>query len=222
MLAPAVVVAVGAVVATAHGCYEVAVASRVPEGIAPVYPVITDGLALVAYAATSRFTGAARRYAWSVVVVAAGLSGLAQATYLAGGVETAPAGLRFGVGAWPAVAAAIVAHLVYLLAVEARPAAARTPQPDAPALPAAGPVADAPRTPTTDPEIRPARTPSRAAPRTLRAVDADRSADLRAWAAELGQAPTTSAIRKRYGCRLTVAQRLLDELAEDDPAEATG
>lgn len=112
-----VVVAAGA--ATAHGLYEVALGSGTPAGIAWLYPVITDGLALVAYAATTRLTGAACRYGWAVVVLAAGLSGLAQATYLAGGVGAAPTGLRFGVGAWPAVAAAIAAHLLFLIGSEA-------------------------------------------------------------------------------------------------------
>lgn len=124
VLAPAVIVAAGAVAATAHGGYEVAAASGVPQGfVAALYPVITDGLALVAYAATHRLTTpAARRYAWAVVILAAGLSGLAQAVYLAAGSGLAtPPLLRFGVGAWPAVAGAVAAHLVYLLAH--RPAA---------------------------------------------------------------------------------------------------
>lgn len=114
---PGLAVALGAAVATAHGLFEVAVAARVPTGIAWLYPLITDGLALVAYGATARLREGPARYAWAVVVTAAGLSGLAQATYLAGGptVDVAPA-LRFGVGAWPAVAAAVVAHLLYLLA----------------------------------------------------------------------------------------------------------
>jgi hypothetical protein len=128
-----VVVAAGA--ATAHGLYEVALGSGTPAGIAWLYPVITDGLALVAYAATTRLTGPGRRYAWTVVVLAAGLSGLAQATYLAGALPptqlaaaaasaqaaTAPTGLRFGVGAWPAVAAAIAAHLLFLIGTTTRP-----------------------------------------------------------------------------------------------------
>ncbi|GAA2566188.1 hypothetical protein [Pseudonocardia hydrocarbonoxydans] len=116
---PGLAVAVGAAVATAHGLYEVAHAARVPAAIAWIYPLITDGLALVAYTATARLTGSAARYAWSVVVLAAGLSGLAQAVFLASGsaVDASPA-LRFGVGAWPAVAAAIVAHLLYLLATD--------------------------------------------------------------------------------------------------------
>ena len=143
---PGLAVALGAAVATAHGLYEVAVAARVPAGIAWLYPLITDGLALVAYAATARLAEGGRRYAWAVVILAAGLSGLAQAAYLASDTPTAPgapgdptapsgpagpaavvgfvapAALRFGVGAWPAIAAAIVAHLLYLLATEHHPA----------------------------------------------------------------------------------------------------
>jgi len=118
------VVAAGAGVATAHGLYQVAVAARVPRALAWLYPLITDGLALVAYATTTRLTQHGRRYAWTVVVVAAGLSGLTQAGYLAGSVATAPAALRFAIGAWPALAAAIVAHLLYLLG-------ATTPSPSA-------------------------------------------------------------------------------------------
>lgn len=114
-LAAALTVAVAAGVTTAHGLYEVAVAAEIPADVAWLYPVITDGLALVAYAATSRLAGGGRRYAWLVVVLAAGLSGVAQASYLAVGVAGAPGALRFGIGAWPAVAAAIVAHLLFLL-----------------------------------------------------------------------------------------------------------
>jgi len=117
--AAGLIVALGAAIATAHGLYEVAIAATVPGPIAWLYPLITDGLALVAYASTTRLTAGGRRYAWAVVVLAAGLSGLAQASYLAIGVRTTPAELRAGVGAWPAVAAAITAHLLYLLA--ARP-----------------------------------------------------------------------------------------------------
>ncbi|MCW2899257.1 MAG: hypothetical protein JWO67_1522 [Streptosporangiaceae bacterium] len=126
---PGLAVALGAAVATAHGLYEVAHAARVPAAIAWLYPLITDGLALVAYAATARLHGSAARYAWGVVVLAAGLSGLAQAVFLASGsaVDASPA-LRFGVGAWPAIAAAIVAHLLYLLAVDApEPSSAAEP-----------------------------------------------------------------------------------------------
>ncbi len=126
-----VVLAAGS--ATAHGLYVVARGSGNSVGIAWLYPVITDGLALVAYAATTRLHGPARRYAWTVVVLAAGLSGLAQATYLAGAlpppgpvdevarVAAAPAALRFGVGAWPAVAAAIAAHLLFLIGAHRTP-----------------------------------------------------------------------------------------------------
>src|SRR5918993_3323294 len=110
------VVAAAAAAATAHGLYAVSIASGVPAEIAALYPVMADGLALVAYSATSRLRGGARRYAWMVVLAAAGLSGLAQALYLAGGgVQDAPAGVRFGIGAIPAVAAAAVAHLLHLI-----------------------------------------------------------------------------------------------------------
>ncbi len=124
------IVAAGAAVATAHGLYRVALAATVPPPIGWLYPLITDGLALVAYAATTRLAAGGRAYAWAVVVLAAGLSGLAQASYLAIGVHTAPVQLRFGVGAWPAIAAAITAHLLYLLA--ARPGTVRpnTVRPD--------------------------------------------------------------------------------------------
>jgi hypothetical protein len=110
-------VAAGAGVATAHGLYQVAVAARVTTPIAWLYPLITDGLALVAYAATARLTDGGRRYAASIVALAAGLSALAQAVYLVGALDhaTAPVGLRFGVGAWPAIAAALTAHLLHLI-----------------------------------------------------------------------------------------------------------
>jgi hypothetical protein len=164
------VVAAGA--ATAHGLYEVALGSGTPAGIAWLYPVITDGLALVAYAATTRLTGPGRRYAWTVVVLAAGLSGLAQATYLAGalpptqlaaGAEltraaTAPTGLRFGVGAWPAVAAAIAAHLLFLIGTTTRPEPfdAHVSTPDGPGRPGldGGDVHEVSR-----PGVQPARRP---------------------------------------------------------------
>ncbi|TNC20897.1 hypothetical protein [Amycolatopsis alkalitolerans] len=128
LLAAGVLVALGAAAATAHGLFEVAAASGVPAGIAWIYPLITDGLAIVAYAATSRLDDAGRRYAWSVVILAAGLSGVAQAVFLAGGIgaaggaaQSVPQVLRFGVGAWPAIAAAIVAHLLFMLATDHRP-----------------------------------------------------------------------------------------------------
>ena len=144
------VVALGAAVATAHGLFEVAVAARVPVAIAWLYPLITDGLALVAYTATARLHRGAARYAWSVVVLAAGLSGLAQASYLAsntaaaGGALDAPAALRFGVGAWPAVAAAVVAHLLYLLTNASSTTTTSATEPAAKATIPATPSVDVP------------------------------------------------------------------------------
>jgi hypothetical protein len=129
---PGLIVALGAAAATAHGLFEVAVAARVPTPIAWIYPLITDGLAVVAYTATARLTGSARGYAWAVVVLSAGLSGLAQAVFLANdlpapadagaGAGLAVSGeLRFGIGAWPAIAAALAAHLLHLLAAAPTP-----------------------------------------------------------------------------------------------------
>jgi Protein of unknown function (DUF2637) len=118
------VVASGAGIATAHGLYEVALAAGTPKVLAWLYPLITDGLALVAYATTTRLTHHGRTYAWTIVVTAAGLSGLTQASYLAGSVATAPPALRFAIGAWPALAAATVAHLLYLLATTTLPTTA--------------------------------------------------------------------------------------------------
>ncbi len=149
---PGLLVGAGAAVATAHGLYEITAAAGVPDPIAWLYPLITDGLALVAYAATPSLHGPAARYARSVVVLAAGLSGLAQAVYLVSGTSLAPpAVLRFVIGAWPAVAAAIVAHLLYLFAtadleVPAAPSTDTAPvdtaEPSAAAAPASGlPVA---------------------------------------------------------------------------------
>lgn len=116
------IVAAAAAAATAHGLYAVARASDVPRPIAVLYPVMADGLALVAYSATNRLTGAARRYAWTVVIAAAGLSGAAQAVYLAGdGLDSASDQLRFGIGAAPAIAAAAVAHLLHLIRASHHP-----------------------------------------------------------------------------------------------------
>ena len=112
----AAAVGVGAAVATAHGVYEVAGACGVPAAVAALYPLITDGLALVGYACALRLPRGHRRWAWAVVIAAAGLSGVAQATFLSGGLEQPPGWLRFGVGAWPAIAAALVAHLLFLMA----------------------------------------------------------------------------------------------------------
>lgn len=161
---PGLLVALGAAAATAHGLFEVTVAAHVPAGIAWVYPVITDGLALVAYLATIALAAHARRYAWFVVVLAAGVSGLAQAAYLAGGVHTTSPELRFGIGAWPAVAAAIAAHLLFLIAHAERaegtgsdaPAEGETPEAEAPA-PAERP---APAADVTAPAVQPRETPA--------------------------------------------------------------
>lgn len=172
---PGLAVAVGAAAATAHGLYEVAEAAGVPAVLAWLYPLITDGLALVAYAATARLDGSARSYAWTVVVLAAGLSGLAQASYLADGIQRTGTALRFGVGAWPAVAAAVVAHLLHLLAMDG---------------------ADRPVAASVETAVRPSDTPSDPAPdRPSESPARDRARDVaERHAAEHGELPTVSVL----------------------------
>jgi hypothetical protein len=111
----AALVTVGGVIATAHGLYVAATEAGQPDVVAVLYPLIIDGLALVAYVATRRLSSAV--YPWLVVVIAAGLSGLAQGVNLAKGEEpwTVEWWLRFGVGAAPAVAALTAAHLLWLV-----------------------------------------------------------------------------------------------------------
>lgn len=157
---PAGAVALGAAIATAHGLYEVAAAAAVPTVIAWLYPLITDGLAVVAYRGAVRLTGRPAAYAWTIVVITAGASGLAQAVFLAAGpfddaATEVPAGLRFGVGAWPAVAAALVAHLLHLLAATDQDA---TSSPVTGASPATGPPPVAALT-QDEPTVPPAPTP---------------------------------------------------------------
>jgi Protein of unknown function (DUF2637) len=161
------VVALGAGIATAHGLYEVAIAAGTPRMLAWLYPLITDGLALVAYATTTRLAESGRRYAWTVVVIAAGLSGLTQAGYLAGGVAQAPPPLRFAIGAWPALAAAIVAHLLYLLGTHHGPGVVASPA--TPTEPVDNPAARGePLTPVTPrPTEASVPTPTAAGPRPL-------------------------------------------------------
>ena len=113
----ALLVALCGAVATAHGLFDVVHRCGVTMSLAWLWVPITDGLALVAYACTPRLRGAARWYAWAVVVVCAGLSGLAQAVNLAG-LGDPDWRLKFGVGYWPAVAVAVAAHLLWLVAEE--------------------------------------------------------------------------------------------------------
>lgn len=103
-----------AAVATAHGLYSVATECGVRPRMAGLYVPITDGLAMVAYLATAKLHDGDRRYAWTVVVLAAGLSGLAQAVNLAG-LGAPDWRLRFGVGYWPALATALGLHLLWLV-----------------------------------------------------------------------------------------------------------
>ncbi len=129
----ALVVAGCGAVATAHGLFDVVHRCGVAVSLAWLWVPITDGLALVAYACTPRLRGAARWYAWAVVVVCAGLSGLAQAVNLAG-LGDPDWRLKFGVGYWPAVAVAVAAHLLWLVAEAGR----AEPEPEPVTEPAQG------------------------------------------------------------------------------------
>jgi hypothetical protein len=252
--AAGLVVATGAGVATAHGLYQVATSARVPTPIAWLYPLITDGLALVAYAATSRLAHGGRRYAATIVVLAAGLSGLAQATYLTGGLSssgsasTAPAVLRFGVGAWPALAAALTAHLLHLIgtapAVEVTPlTSTRQQQPTQPAYnaasvqpysPAYNPLAVRPSRSTAgldEPAVQPDRSTTPESLDTAR-TDAERSrsagggspakdrarAAARSHYARHGHLPTASELMQLAQVARGTAGTVLKALRDNRPA----
>lgn len=206
---PALFVAVGAVAATAHGLYEVAVAARVPWGVALLYPLITDGLALVAYAATHRLRGWAAGYAWAVTVWAAALSGLAQAAYLASDPLVAGAELRFGVGAWPAIAAAIVAHLLYLLATPTRPAPTAVPRP-VPARLVADAIRDRPpiAAPSALPVVREPAVQAAATPPDTEPVDLAKVRRLVADGAGRGL------VARELGVKPHVARKLVDQVRQ--------
>ncbi len=207
---PALLVAVCAVAATAHGLFEVAVAARVPPWMAWTYPVITDGLALVAYAATHRLRGWAAGYAWVVTVLAAALSGLAQAVYLASDPLVAGPELRFGVGAWPAIAAAIVAHLLYLLATPARPTSAAVPQP-VPVRLVADAIRDRPSVPAAPSALSVVREPAvqaKATPSDAEPVDLAKVRRLVADGAGRGL------VARELGVKPHVARKLVDQVKQ--------
>ena len=208
------VVAGAAAAATAHGLYAVAEASDVPWPVAVLYPVMTDGLALVAYSATNRLTDAGRRYAWSVVILAAGLSGAAQAVYLAGGgVDEAGPAVRFGIGAAPAAAAAAVAHLLHLIRTVPTTVRTEAVQPDTvqarPDVPAVQPAEPA----TAQPVARRGGAPAPAA--TDRATNAAER-----YRERHGALPTVSALvglaKVSRGTAGTVL-KALRSTADDEP-----
>ena len=225
-------VGLGASVATAHGLYQVAAAAYVPAPIAWLYPLITDGLALVAYGATSRLQDGGRRYAAAIVVLAAGLSGLAQAVYLAGGLSaqaTAPHGLRFGVGAWPAVAAALAAHLIHLIgsgsssAVESRSTDASNPR-TASNEAVQAPVSTSGATGTVQTNVdRPLDTPTKTSPEPRRAQPPGSALERARTAARLhqdsnGVLPTVTELARLAGTsRGTAATALKDVRADRLP-----
>jgi hypothetical protein len=200
----ALAVTTAAVTATAHGLYEVAVISTVPAAVACLYPVITDGLALVAYAATRRLTRAGRRYAWTVVVLAAALSGVAQAVSLALSVTVTPGWLRFGVGAWPAIAAVIAAHLVYLLAPRGTTAVTPATVPVAPPTAVVTPEATSNESPVS---LHPSVSP-RPRPVSPRPVTTPAASDTAAQVARLRAAGDTfPVVAQKLGISERTAKR---------------
>lgn len=74
----------------------------------------------------------------------------------------------------------------------------------------------------TRPALEPA--PRTGRPQTLRSVDPDRSVRFREWVATLPERPSEYAVRQKFGCRQSVAARLLAELDDDADSdeEATG
>lgn len=218
ILTAALTVAAAAGVATAHGLYQVAAAARVPTPVAWLYPLITDGLALVAYAATTRLHATGRRYAAAIVVLAAGLSGLAQAVYLTGGLDhaAAPAGLRFGVGAWPAIAAALTAHLLHLIVTESGERSTDAERSTDVELTASSKPAVHARTTPARPTVDALNTrPGRAAPRTARdraRVAAQRHHD------EHGSLPTVTELARISGVARGTAGYALRDLRAERPA----
>ena len=199
-LTMAVVVAVGAGVATAEGLYSVARMSGRPPLIAGLYPLITDGLAIVAYGLVPHLAGRARWYAAGSVVLAAGLSGLAQAMQQVNGpAAVPPVPVRFGIGAWPAIAVLLAAHLWWL--------AVRTTSPD-PAMPdRTGPDhADRLSTPATVPAAATTRAATSGPDRTTTDRTADRA--LTHFAAT-GTWPSKSQLATDAGVSPTTAHRAL-------------
>jgi hypothetical protein len=112
----AAVWAAGAVL-TAVGMFFVARACGLPWYLAWLYSLAADGLGLVAFRAAVRLRGFARAYAVLIVMACTGLSAAVQAVHLrlGSGLDgAATPGLRTAVGAAPAVAVALAAHLHWL------------------------------------------------------------------------------------------------------------
>ncbi|NIB31231.1 hypothetical protein HBB16_04985 [Pseudonocardia sp. MCCB 268] len=127
-------VAVGAAVATAHGLYEVAVAARVPADRVAV-PVDHRWARAGRLTPPLRGCPVGRRYAWAVVIVAAGLSGSRRRCSWPGR-RRCRVRRRWrwrrccgSVGAWPVIAAAGGGALLYLLAADDHACRTGTPSP---------------------------------------------------------------------------------------------
>lgn len=98
------IVAGCAALATFHGAQHAAGEGGASYYTNLLYPVMADGLAVIAFRKSRELDGWRRIVAWLVVIGCAGASGTAQAYVLAAGKTGGAAALAAGVGAFPAVA----------------------------------------------------------------------------------------------------------------------
>jgi hypothetical protein len=207
-------VATAGAVATAHGLYEVAVACGQPPAVAALYPIMTDGLALVAYAASTQLRGWPLRYAWACIIVAASLSGVVQAIQLAGGLaHVPPVGVRAAIGAWVAVSFLLSVHLTWLVkhAEDETRAHDRLVAPvAAPALAPA--VVSASVSAAVSPETPPPASPGRVSPPTSGISARAHAAELaRGCYRELGAWPTIASLAQQANVTRSTAGRALTD-----------
>lgn len=139
-------VAAAAAVATFHGAERAAAAGGVAWGITLLYPVMLDGLAVLAFRQIASSDGWRRVFAWFVMLAAAGASGSAQAYVHAKGRHGGDALLGLGMGAAPAL-------IVLLATILGSPGARRPPA-----------VASAPADQTAPAESPPAPPPAASPP----------------------------------------------------------
>lgn len=115
------------VLLTYTGAHSFAVAAGYGDTRAWLFPLTLDVTALVAYLALLMLPKGDRWYPLVVVVVCAGASAAAQGYHQAGMAPGTPDlvlawPVRFAAGAWPAAAALLAGHLVWMIVVRAIPA----------------------------------------------------------------------------------------------------
>lgn len=115
------------VLLTYTGAHSFAVAAGYGDTRAWLFPLTLDVTALVAYLALLMLPKGDRWYPLLVVALCAGASAAAQGYHQAALAPGAPdlvlsQPVRFAAGAWPALAALLAGHLVYVIVVRAIPA----------------------------------------------------------------------------------------------------